>query len=265
VKKDGITDLPTCKDYDLKLRFYGYLLGVLSRMGVELYRVTVEFAGKDLAFLVPTLYAERALYNLEHVLCDYYQVPGVVPRPGNRVLDVGGFLGFYTVASAALVDPGGVVYSVEPVEKIFSLLYENIRLNRLSHVYAYPIAVCPESGFKKLYVGDYPAVSSLLREHVEHYASVESVIEVKCIKMSNLLGYIGVLDVLKLDIEGLEVDVLKEALGELRRTRAIVVEVHTNVVDSGEVVRLLNEAGFNKTVVYVPADAPNQVIAYATR
>lgn len=265
MKKDGVADLFICNGYNFKLRFYRYLLGVLNILNVKLYEVAVKFAGRSLFFLVPTFYGEKALYNLEHALCDYYQVTSAIPRPGSKVLDVGGFLGFYTVTASILVSPGGVVYSVEPVKEVFPLLYENIRVNKLSEVYAYPLAVCPESGFKKLYIGDYPAVSSLLREHVEYYTGVKGVIEVKCIKMSNLLNYIGVLDVLKLDVEGLEVDVLKEALRELCRIRAIVVEAHTDIIDSGEVVHLLNKAGFSKTTVYVPAEMTNQVIVYAVQ
>lgn len=265
MKESHITDLIACEGYNFKLRFYRCLLGILSMINVKLYKIAVKFAGKSLLFLIPTLYGERALHNLEHVFCDYYQLSSTVPKPGNKVLDVGGFLGFYTVASSILVNPGGVVHSVEPAREVFPLLYENIRINKLSGVYAYPIAVCPNSGFKRLYIGEYPAVSSLLREHVEYYTRVENVIEVKCVKMSNLLSYIGVLDVLKLDIEGLEVDVLKEALSELRRTYAVVVEVHTDVVDSDEVTQLLGKAGFNKIVAYVPAETASQLIIYATR
>lgn len=266
--KDGVAEPVTChQSQKFKLGFYRYYFKVLRSLGIKISRFSLGFNHGKLVFYLPTAYSERALWNAEHVLvdCDYFQVVGAIPRPGDTVVDVGAFLGFYTAAASFLVGNEGKVYSLEPNKLVYPVLVENIHLNGFSAIHVYPLAVCPERGLRKLYVGEYPAVSSLSRDHVERYTVVERELEVRCIKLSSLLKYIGYLDILKLDIEGLEREVLKEALGELTRTNTLVVEVHTDTADQGEVERVLGEAGFNRLVVYASSEMPHQVVVYAFR
>jgi len=197
--------------------------------------------------------------------CDYYKLGEALPRPGHRVLDVGGFLGFYAAASSTLVSPSGSIYVVEPGKHVIPFLYANIHRNKRSEVRIYPVAVCPESGFRKLYVGRYPAVSSFFIEHVEKYTDVAGVLEVKCLKLSTLIRYLGFLHTVKLDVEGLEAGILRESTSELSKVNTLVVEVHTDVADLAEVEKAVSYAGFNRILLYTSSEMPHQNILYAIK
>src|SRR5262245_36483242 len=54
-------------------------------------------------------------------------------RPGERVLDIGGNIGQYTVLAASKVGPTGRVFAVEPGEKVRDLLTRSVRANGLEN------------------------------------------------------------------------------------------------------------------------------------
>lgn len=229
--------------------------------------LSIPFNDEILRFLVSAKWVPQIFRNLDHVLvsCDYFRVMYAIPRRGYTVLDVGAFVGFYTIAASYLVGKEGRVYAIEPNPEAVTLLIANIKLNNVNNVKLYPIAVSNKSGVSELHVGHYGAVSSLISEHTLRYSGIEKVYKVKCITLSTLLRYIGAVDVLKIDIEGLEDQVLREAKEELWRVRSIVVEIHSNIADLHDIESLLYEAGFTKLVMYTTSDMPEQIIVYGIR
>lgn len=255
-----------CTESSLKLKSYKLLLPLLNLMK---YPPTVvlnlKFADRALKFAIPTECLDAALNNAEHVIvdCDYYKLSRAVPRSGDTVVDAGAFLGFYTATSSILAGKEGQVYAIEPNPNIAGFLSLNLELNHVKNTSIYPVAICPERGWARLYVGEYSSVSSLLREHVEKYTRVTGVREVKCIRLSSLLSYLGSVDVLKLDIEGMELEVLSEAFEQLKRVENLVIEVHKDIVDPRDVENLLFKSGFRKVVTYVLHELPWQLVVYA--
>jgi FkbM family methyltransferase len=55
-------------------------------------------------------------------------------RPGDRVLDIGANIGYFTVYAAALAGGAGHVHAFEPNPRTHALLAKNVRLNNFSHV-----------------------------------------------------------------------------------------------------------------------------------
>ncbi|MEM1830681.1 MAG: FkbM family methyltransferase [Desulfurococcaceae archaeon] len=103
----------------------------------------------------------------------------------------------------------------------------NIEVNKLGeNALCLPLAICPTKGSAKLCIGEYSSVSPLIRNHVENYTTVIRVAEVKCVKLSTLMRYIGSADLLKLDAKGLEYEVIRKAGDEFKQVSRIVVEVH---------------------------------------
>lgn len=103
----------------------------------------------------------------------------------------------------------------------------NIEVNNLGeNALCYPLAICPIKGSAKLCIDEYSSVSPLIRTHVENYTTVIRVAEVKCVKLSTLVRYIGSADLLKLDAKGLEYEVIREAEDEFKRVSRMIVEVH---------------------------------------
>ncbi|MEM0004127.1 MAG: FkbM family methyltransferase [Desulfurococcaceae archaeon] len=263
--KNNLVD-STCINTRVKWNLHKYVLRIASLLGVKQHRVDLTFANRRLRFVIPSPYVEEAFNNLEHIVvdCDYYIIPYTRPNRGDRILDAGAFLGFYTVTSWLLAEPSGRVYSVEPNKLVLPFLRYNIELNKVRGGTIIPFAICPSSGVKRLFIGDYSAVSSLIREHVEQHSAVVSELEVKCVRLSSILKYLGYTEILKLDIEGLELEVLREALGELWRVKSIVVEAHTDIVDVREVEAVLEKTGFTKMFILASSEMPYQAVIHAT-
>lgn len=267
MNKDLINSNFICKDNRMKTSIYRHNLKIANLLGVNYYRVKVDFARRKLRFLIPTLYFEEALTNLEHVLysCDYFALQETRPHLGGNIIDAGAFLGFYTAASFVISKGEGFIHCIEPNVHVLPFLHENIRLNKVAKAKVLPLAICPTSGTQKIFIAEHPAVSSMLKDHVEYHSRIIGVLEVKCVKLSSLLDYLESAQLLKLDIEGLELDVLREALGELRRVKRLVVEVHTDVVDLNEVEITLEKAGFSRFFIFASSEMPSQIILHAMK
>lgn len=55
-------------------------------------------------------------------------------RPGDRLLDIGANIGYFTVYGAALVGGTGHVHAFEPNPRTHAVLARNVRMNDFSHV-----------------------------------------------------------------------------------------------------------------------------------
>ena len=73
-------------------------------------------------------------------------------KKGNTVVDIGAHIGYYTLLSAKLVGPYGHVYAFEPNEARFSLLSQNVILNKYKNVTCVNKAVADFSGKRKLLI-----------------------------------------------------------------------------------------------------------------
>ena len=127
-------------------------------------------------------------------------------RDAQRIVDVGANIGVFTVLAARRF-PRATVYALEPESENFSVLTENIALNRLTNVILLRKAVARVRGVARLYLGA-PDAHSLYGSG--NYEEVETV----------PLSDFGDIDFLKIDAEGAERDILPYP------ARTIAVEVH---------------------------------------
>lgn len=136
-------------------------------------------------------------------------------RPGQTVLDVGANVGYLTRFFARLVGPAGKVYAFEPNPTIFPLLERN--LSKFDRVTTYNVALSNTSAERPLFLAgrdqsvgsfapEYPAKHVIYQED----GRVHSV-AAKLVQGDEFLATIGVekVDVLKVDVEGWELHVLK--------------------------------------------------------
>lgn len=138
-------------------------------------------------------------------------------RPGDRVIDVGANVGFYTCHVARWVGPSGHVYAFEPEPRNVERLEANVALNGLQdRVSVRPVALSYEEGkaqFNRA-AGEHSGWGSLNRygEHVDHIVvttqTVDSVVE------SEGLDEVALL---KVDVEGADFDVYRGAEKTLAR------------------------------------------------
>lgn len=141
---------------------------------------------------------------------------------GDVIVDVGAFIGLYTVALAMRVGPSGKIIALEPDPENFSALLTHLDLNHVA-----PRTQCIQKalGRQSGRVG-FAAGRSSESAVVSH--SGES-IDVEMTSLDDLLQVESV-DVIKIDVEGHERDVLLGGLGLLRDPRRrpdfIFMELH---------------------------------------
>jgi FkbM family methyltransferase len=145
-------------------------------------------------------------------------------RPGATVVDVGANIGYNTIHAARLAGSRGRVVAVEPTPDNLEVLRRNIEAARLDNIIVAPVAAGRAADTRCLFVrGARSAVNSLFVESC--YASVTDVLQVPVVPLDELVD--GAAHVVKIDVEGAELDVL-EGMPRLLKARpvALIVEWH---------------------------------------
>lgn len=163
-------------------------------------------------------------------------------RPGDLFVDAGANIGSYSVLAAA--GTGAGVIAVEPIPTTFEHLIANLKMNRLeSQAEAHRIGLSNVAG-KLRFTTAQDTVNHVLTDWEEAIAE-----EVEVVTMDSLLdGRIPT--VIKIDVEGYELAVLKGAERTLRAPNLLAVIMETNGsgarygVDDAELVELMKKHGF---------------------
>jgi FkbM family methyltransferase len=146
-------------------------------------------------------------------------------KPGMRVVDIGAHIGYYTLLFAKGVGSSGRVVSFEPVPANFALLRENIQINRLQNVQAFPEAVFSNTQEITIHVPDDLPHSG---DASIYSAGASSQLRARAIKLDSFCASSGFQpDFLKMDVEGAEYDVLTGGKETIARFRPkMLIELH---------------------------------------
>ncbi len=123
-------------------------------------------------------------------------------REGTKVADVGASLGYYTLLAAKRVGKSGEVLAFEPNPFRFKYLLRAVQINGWENVTAY-----------KLFVSDFDSPE-------KNTVTLDSIIA-------------GGADVVKIDVEGMELQVLRGMKRLLSRGIRVICEVHPKQLPSG--------------------------------
>jgi len=165
-------------------------------------------------------------------------------RPGAVVVDVGAYLGFYTLLAAARAGPSGFVVAVEPDPRALRFLRRNVR--GLTNVNVVAKAASDRSGFACLYENSSdPSRASLARREGN-----EGEVSVDAWPVDWLLSGRAV-DVVKIDVEGTECAVLRGMRKTLANSRdpAVFIELNPRALreagsSTDELLGLIDALGF---------------------
>jgi FkbM family methyltransferase len=166
--------------------------------------------------------------------------------PGNVVVDVGAYVGLYTIALAQRTGPTGRVYSFEPDPQNCAVLGKHVELNKVSdRVVVHQLAVGDKDGFVPFTGG---------RDSQSFVGASSSAPETVCMTRLDTILPSERIDVLKVDVEGFEENVLKGAEILLsdkdRKPRMIFIEVHPYNwhlcgTTSDSLINRLNKSGYD--------------------
>jgi FkbM family methyltransferase len=126
----------------------------------------------------------------------------------------------------------------------------NIRLNRLtSKIIPVNYALSDHEGPSKLYLSQQAgATHTLHKRHLENAGFVPKVINIKAITLDRLLSNLGInrVDLLKIDVEGAEIDVLKGGVHALNNKHIdkLIIEVHKKINNPINVKKVLEDMGY---------------------
>lgn len=206
----------------------GVGLGVRMRadlgtaLGLSLYRYGVE-AERDVALCCRVL------------------------RPGDTFVDGGANVGMFSIPAAARVGREGRVLAFEPVPGTAARLRENAALNGFSWVEVREEAIAAAAGEREFVMlgGDAAGLSSFTPKH----RGGGDVRRVRTVTLDEVVGE-GPVRLVKLDLEGAEVEALRGAASVLARQRPdLVLEVVPEQLEragssAAELFALLRAGGY---------------------
>jgi FkbM family methyltransferase len=186
------------------------------------------------------------------------------------ILDCGSHIGL-SIAWFKRRFPEARIVAFEPDPQNFELLQTNIGINGFEGVELLNLAVSSRSGTARLF-GEFGVAAPMASAHSlrqdwgtqrsDQYISVNTV---------PLADYItGPIDYLKLDIEGMEAEVLESIRPQLHLVRAVGLEFHGTGGQAGrdeeELARLLSESGFQVSIAHKTGSIfPPEIDAWVKR
>lgn len=162
-------------------------------------------------------------------------------RPGRVVYDIGSQQGIYACSAARAVGSEGRVVCAEPSPENHALLAKNVALNGLTNVTLVAAAVSDHSGFAELYQSVYNTGAHSLMP----LAGGAVAAKVRLLTLDELCAEAGRdPDLLKIDVEGSVLAVLRGGRAVLARAKpAIVLEID-RPEDLAEIEALLKPLGY---------------------
>jgi len=198
----------------------------LCRHGYMLYNVHDVYIGRALEFYGEFSEQEAELFNQ-------------IARPGDVVLDVGANIGAHTVVFAKRVGPTGRVHAFEPQRIVFQTLCANVALNSITNTFCHNAALGDEPGTIVVPAMDYAQVNNFGGLSLGGSATGESV------PVLTLDGLdLPACRLVKIDVEGMELNVLKGAVKTIERLQPMLYVENDRVEKSAELMRFIEGLGY---------------------
>ena len=161
-------------------------------------------------------------------------------RPGQHVVEVGANIGAHTVALAQLVGAGGSVLAFEPQRIVFQTLCANLALNHLTNVDARHAAVGSAPGAIVVPPLDYRRANNFggLELGTHRQGETVPVITLDSLGLERCA-------LLKIDVEGMEQDVLAGAARTIERCRPAMYVENDRPQKSAALIRAVDALDYN--------------------
>ena len=139
------------------------------------------------------------------------------------IIDCGANIGLTTLYFKELY-PAATIYAFEANPFTFKLLEENVRNNNLSNVHCFNAALSDVETTQSL---SFNAITSFAGTIVFEHKGWTS-IPIKTTKLSNYIGDLTTIDLMKIDVEGAEIQVIDDLLqtGLLNIPSQYIIEYH---------------------------------------
>jgi FkbM family methyltransferase len=160
-------------------------------------------------------------------------------RPGNIVVDVGANIGTHTLFFAQAVGRGGLVYAFEPQRIVFQTLCANLALNSITNVFCYQAALGEAPGTVLVPPLDYAQPNNYGSLELGTHTAGE---RVSVWRLDDL--ELPSCRLIKVDVEGMELQVLRGAAGMIGRHQPILYVENDRPHNSLELERYIESLGY---------------------
>ena len=154
-----------------------------------------------------------------------YMKYGITIRSGDTVVDIGAYIGDFTVYASQAVGKGKV-FAYEPFKLTYEYLCKNIKINNCHNVMTINSAVGGKNGKTRLYIPKDAEFGSSLLDITEYGECEEVTINMCTLDSIFSKNHIDSIDLLKMDCEGGEYEILLSSEKYLKRIGAITLEYH---------------------------------------
>lgn len=161
------------------------------------------------------------------------------------VFDLGANCGFFTLRTLDFF-PKAKLYAFEPQIKVNEKFKETIKANKLQDsISLYKFAIADRNNKSTFYENRSPISASLLKEKVSQ-RTVRKQYPVEIISLNWFVEEFSVPspDILKIDVEGSELDVLKGSTDFLSEISILLIEVHPPICTADQIENFLRSFDF---------------------
>ena len=205
--------------------------------------------------IVNTRYGSFELIENDNLICRSLEIYGEWAKneldvishfihKKDHILDVGAFIGTHTAAFSSFVGSEGKVYSFEPIEYIFNILSKNIQRNHFENTILYNVALGFEENIISAPIIDFNKTANYgtysfkneteLKEQSSNNIKIESIDKYNFKKV----------DFIKIDVEGMEYDVLKGGIKTIQYYRPYIFSEANSLEDSIAVLNLSRDINY---------------------
>lgn len=152
-----------------------------------------------------------------------------IVRPGMTVFDIGGNIGYYPLMEFSLLRGTGRVVVVEPSPANIELLRRNLALNGHGEVAIVAAAVSDQPGERVFYLSEQSNLGTFHPLGSGSETLTGETVDVETVTVPMLADRFGPPDLIRMDVEGHEVEVLNGMLDDLKARRyapLVIFETH---------------------------------------
>ncbi len=162
-------------------------------------------------------------------------------QKGDVVIEIGANIGTHTMILSKLVGETGVVLAYEPQRIVFQTLCANMSINSITNVHTFQEVVSSENGVFPIPEIDYNKTNNFGGISLEKFTKGTLV---QKHKLDNLINRINKLKFIKIDVEGMESDVLKGAKELIKKFKPILYIENDRIEKSKELIELIQSYGY---------------------
>jgi FkbM family methyltransferase len=187
-----------------------------------------------------------AWYVAHEIANGEYVFPGLTPRKGDRVVDVGANVGLYSLWAAR---KGATVTAYEPGPDAFTHLDRNVLGKSITAIHAAVVGAEPDGGTIRLYLdGERSTRNTITARNIGNGAELANFVVTPALSLATVLR--GGCDLLKIDCEGAEFDIIANTAPDVLATaRRVVLEFHSQFGSGDTLLAQLRAAGFSAQII----------------